>query len=162
RRLRGRIDQRVPFAENQAKRFATLLKDRLPVIFASSRMAAVARRFKNQLAENSKIQAKYSVLPEAAHNEIEAWHDQRFPLTPVFVRARSESELERSMLESFRSAITKASGTTPQQVRLKANTRLSEILLPVLFLDYVSVYLAILRRVDPIDTPWIRFYKEGR
>jgi hypothetical protein len=64
------------------------------------------------------------------------------------------------MFQSFKSTIAKASGITPAQVRLKAFTRLGELLLPVLYLDFVSVYLAFLRGLDPTDTPWIRLYRK--
>ncbi|OLD34883.1 MAG: hypothetical protein AUI50_04390 [Crenarchaeota archaeon 13_1_40CM_2_52_14] len=159
--LRNRIRRQVPLSQNPAKRFAEALKGHLPVIFGLRRMASVARRFKNQLAENSKTFAKYSLLPEAGHNEVEAWANQRFPLLPIFIRDNSESEFERSMLESFRCTITKASQVAPTQVRLKARTRLGELLMPILYLDFVSVYLAFLKEVDPTDTPWIRFYRKN-
>ncbi len=145
-RLSNRIQRQVPFSENPAKRLASSLKGRLPMIYTFRRMASVARRFKNQLAENSKVVAKYGLLPD-------------LPLAPIFIRDRSESEFERTTLQSFRSTIAKASGITATQVRLKAGTRLGELLLPVLYLDFVSVYLAFLKGLDPTDTPWIRFFR---
>jgi len=160
-RVRNRIQRQVPLSQNQAKRLAESLKGHFPVIFAFRRMASVARRFKNQLAENSKMFAKYSLLPEAGHNEVEAWSNQRLPLSPIFIRDNSESEFERVMLESFRSTITKASRVAPTQVRLKADTRLGDLLSPVLCLDFVSVYLAFLKGLDPTDTPWIRLYRKN-
>lgn len=159
-RLRNSLKMQVSLSQNPAKRLAESLKGHLPVIFALRRMASVARRFKNQLAENSKMFAKYSLLPEAGHNEVEAWSNQRLPLSPIFIRDNSESEFERIMLESFRSTITKAGRVTPTQVRLKAGTRLGGLLSPVLYLDFVSVYLAFLKGLDPTDTPWIRLYRK--
>jgi glucose/mannose-6-phosphate isomerase len=161
RRLSNRIERQVPFARNPAKRLAGSLKGRLPVIYAFRRMASVARRFKNQLAENSKMIAKYGLLPEAGHNEVEAWFKPILPLAPIFIRDRSESKFEEFILQSFRSTIVKASRITPAEVRLKANTRLGGLLLPVLYLDFVSVYLAFLQGIDPTDTPWIRLYRKG-
>jgi glucose/mannose-6-phosphate isomerase len=160
-RLRRRLQRQVPLSQNPAKRLAESLKGHLPVIFAFRRMGSVARRFKNQLAENSKVFAKYSLLPEAGHNEVESWANQRLPLSPIFIRDNSESEFERIMLKSFRSTITKASGVAPTQVRLKASTRLGGLLSPVLYSDFVSVYLAFLKGVDPTDTPWIRLYRKS-
>jgi len=160
-RLRNRIRRRVPFSENPAKQLAASLKGHFPVIYTFRRMAGVAMRFKNQLAENSKMIAKYGLLPEAGHNEVEAWSNQRFPLAPIFIRDYQESGFERIMLESFRSTIAKASRIEPVQVRLKAGTRLGGLLLPVLYLDFVSVYLAFLKGIDPINTPWIRLYRKG-
>lgn len=159
-RLNNRIQRQVPLSENPAKRLATSLKGRLPMIYTFRRMASVARRFKNQLAENSKMVAKYGLLPEAGHNEVEAWSNQRLPLAPIFIRDYSESEFERTTLQSFRSTITKAARITPVQVRLKARTRLGGLLLPLLYLDFVSVYLAFLKGIDPTDTPWIRFFRK--
>ena len=159
-RLSNRIQRRVPFSENPAKRFAASLIGRLPVIYTFGRMASVARRFKNQLAENSKMVAKYGLLPEAGHNEVESWFTPRVPLAPIFIRDYSESEFERTILQSFRSTITKASRIAPAQVRLNARTRLGGLLLPVLYLDFVSVYLAFLKSLDPTDTPWIRLYRK--
>ena len=159
RRLRGRIKRTTRYTENPAKRLASSLKERIPVIFAFRRMGAVARRFKNQLAENSKVVAKYSLLPEAAHNEIEGWHNQRLPLAPIFVRELAESDLEGLMLRSFRSTIARASGIPAEQVRLNSRNQLGTLLLPVMYLDAVSVYLALLKGIDPTDTPWIRQYK---
>ena len=158
-RLGKRIQRQVPFSENSAKRLASSLKGRLPMIYTFRRMASVSRRFKNQLADNSKMVAKYGLLPEAGHNEVEAWSNQRFPLAPIFIRDYSESEFERTTLQSFRSTIAKASRVAATQVRLKARTRLGELLLPVLYLDFVSVYLAFLKGIDPTDTPWIRFFR---
>ncbi|HWY27958.1 MAG TPA: bifunctional phosphoglucose/phosphomannose isomerase [Candidatus Sulfotelmatobacter sp.] len=161
RRLSKRIERQVPFARNPAKRLAGSLKARLPMIYTFQRMASVARRFKNQLAENSKMVAKYGLLPEAGHNEVEAWFKPSLPLAPIFIRDHSESKFEESLLQSFRSTIVKASRITPTEVRLKASTRLGGLLLPVLFLDFVSVYLAFLQGIDPTDTPWIRLFRKG-
>jgi glucose/mannose-6-phosphate isomerase len=159
RRLINRVRRQVRSSENPAKQLALSLKGRLPIIYALQRMASVARRFKNQLAENSKMVAKYGILPEAGHNEVEAWLKPQFPLAPIFVRDYFESKFERAVLTSFRSTITKASRASSSQVRLKGGSRLAGLLLPVLYLDFVSVYLAFLNGIDPTDTPRIRVYK---
>jgi glucose/mannose-6-phosphate isomerase len=161
RRLSNRIDRQVPFARNPAKHLAASLKARLPMIYTFRRMASVAQRFKNQLAENSKMIAKYGLLPEAGHNEVEAWFMSSLPLAPIFIRDHSESEFERTIVRSFRSTIVKARRITTTEVRLKASTRLGGLLLPVLYLDFVSVYLAFLQGIDPTDTPWIRHFRKG-
>ena len=159
--LKNRIQRQVPSKTNPAKLLAISLKGRLPVIYTFRRMGAVGRRFKNQLAENSKMVAKFAFLPEAGHNEVEAWSNQDFPLKPIFIRDYSESEFERTVLESFKSTITKANSVMSAQVRLRAGSRLGRLLLPVLYTDMVSVYLALLKGVDPTDTPWIRRYRRN-
>ncbi len=157
--LREKIKPEIPSSGNGAKEFALLLKDKLPVIYGFHRMSSVARRFKNQLAENSKTGAKYSLLPEACHNEVESWKNADKSLLPIIIRDSRESQQEAAVAEAFRSTIEKTGRTRPFEVRIPAKSTLGRLLSPILFLDYVSVYLALLMNVDPSPTPWIREYK---
>lgn len=53
---------------NSSKRLAVELLNSLPNIYSLERMSSVARRIKDQLNENSKILAKFDLIPEACHN----------------------------------------------------------------------------------------------
>ena len=55
---------------NLAKQLAWSLLDRLPVVEGSGFMAAVARRWKTQINENSNSAAAAEELPEATHNTV--------------------------------------------------------------------------------------------
>lgn len=155
--LKNRLGVQSPLERNRAKRVASELLGRSVVSYTLQRMASVARRFKNQLAENSKEVSKYDVLPEACHNEIEGW---RAPSnhTPLFIRSE-ESSFESSIVEAFRSTILSAGKVKPIDVRVSGRNHLSRLLAPILLLDYVSVYLALLKRVDPTPTNLIAKYK---
>lgn len=159
-RLRKRFCREKPLETNPAKRLASRLLGSLVVIYSMQRMSSVGRRFKNQLAENSKLVAKYDVLPEACHNEIESWHGQNDGLLPVIIRDWNESAFERSVVQAFRYTIRSETRHVPLEVCLPSRRGLSSLLTPIFFLDYVSVYLAILRRVDPTPTDRIVKYKE--
>jgi glucose/mannose-6-phosphate isomerase len=157
--LRERIRASVPFSNNRAKQAASTLRGRFPAVYSLARMSSVARRFKNQLAENSKVPAKYGLLPEAGHNEVEAFPRGNRLLLPVFIRDWEETVQEKGQVDAFKATIGKTSGTRPLDVRVKAGTRLGRLLAPILFLDYVTVYLAILTAVDPTPTPRILEYR---
>lgn len=159
RRLRSRFRVGVPLSRNRAKQFAVMLRGRFPVVYSLERMSSVARRFKNQLAENSKVAAKYGLLPEAGHNEVEAYGPRSTLLLPVLIRDWEETVGESELVDAFKTTIQKSTGTRPLEVRVRGGTKLARLLAPIMFLDYVSVYLAILRGVDPTPTPWIREYK---
>ncbi len=131
----------------------------MPAIYAFQRMSSVARRFKNQLAENSKVVAKYELLPEAAHNEVESWRSPDQSYLPLFIRDSQETAEEEMLARAFKLTIAGAGKTRPLEVRLRAETELGRLLAPILFLDYVSCYLALLRKVDPSPTLRIREYK---
>ena len=123
-------------------------------------MSSVARRFKNQLNENSKVPAKHDLLPESGHNEVEGWRDVK-NLIPVFIRDTIESQTEARIIEGFKRTITKASGTRALDVRVRTRSKLGRLLGPILFLDYVSIYLAFLRGIDPTPTPLIKEFRNN-
>ena len=158
-RIRRRCRIETPLANNPAKSLAEQLVGHLLVIYSLQRMSSVARRFKNQLAENSKLLAKYDLLTEAGHNEVESWH-KRDNMLPVIIRDAQETAFERSIVDAFRSTIGSASRSHPLDVRVAGRGKLSRLLSPIFLLDYVSLYLAMLRRIDPTPTDLINEYKK--
>ncbi len=158
-RLRRRCRIENILEDNPAKSLAVKMLGHLPVVYSLQRMSSVARRFKNQLAENSKLLAKYDLLPEAGHNEVEAWHEKDNML-PVIIRDAQERAFERSIVRAFRSTISSASRSHPLDVHVASRGSLSRLLSPILLLDYVSVYLAMLRQIDPTPTSLINDYKK--
>lgn len=74
-------------AANPALALAMKLVDRTPVIYTCDGMVdpALAFRFRAQLAENSKVWARASELPELMHNEVESFAHMSQVLPPVFV-----------------------------------------------------------------------------
>jgi glucose/mannose-6-phosphate isomerase len=160
--LTGRCNAQIDMERNPAKRLAHNLLGHFLVLYSLQRMSSVARRFKNQLAENSKQVAKYEALPESCHNEIEAWQSSPARSLPVLIRDTGESSFERAIFEAFRSTIGSASSASPIDVKVSSEGVLSRLLCPILFLDYVSVYMALLRRVDPTPTRLIAKYKKTK
>lgn len=160
RQLRRKVGIEVPFSKNRAKLFASKLLGKVPAVYSLYRMSSVARRFKNQLAENSKVLAMFGLLPEACHNELEAWGNSAKLTLPIVIRDSVERREESALLDTFSEVVQKATGLRPLEVRVRSESALARLLAPVLFLDYVSVYLAILRGVDPSPVPTITFYKE--
>jgi glucose/mannose-6-phosphate isomerase len=151
----------TPLVKNPAKRLASRFLGRFIVLYSLQRMSSIARRFKNQLAENSKEVAKFDLIPESCHNEIEAWSNSPVRSLPIMIRESGESEFEHSIIEAFRSTIGAASRTKPIDVEVPCRGRLSRLLCPILFLDYVSVYLALLKGIDPTPTKLITKYKRA-
>jgi len=158
-RIRGQLRAEVRLSRNLAKQNALRLRRQLPVIYCLQRMSSVARRAKNQFAENSKVVAKYDLLPEAGHNEVEAWQDANPHMLPVLVHDSKESRQESTTFKAFKAALRKVGKVRPLEVRTGASSSLGRLLGPVLFLDYVSAYLAFLRGVDPTPTFGIREYR---
>ncbi len=159
-RLRGSFRAEVSTAKNVAKQVALKLNGKLPVFYCLHRMGSIARRAKNQFAENSKLIAKYDLLPEAGHNEVVAWQGREARAIPILIRDTEESVQEVASVEAFKTALSSVSGIRVLEVRTKVVSTLSRLLGPILMIDYVSVYLALLRGVDPTPTVALQKYRK--
>lgn len=149
----GKISVNVPLERNPSKRLADRLRGGIPVVFAADLLTAAATRFKDCLNENSKIHAFSDSLPEIAHNEIEAWNtDWDDVLKPVLLRQPVENENVRERFKAFEELFA-ARGVISSNVIAEGETLLSNLLGMIYLLDYASIYLAVLRKVDPIPTP---------
>jgi glucose/mannose-6-phosphate isomerase len=136
--------------DNLAKTLAAGLHGTIPQIAGSGNTGAVAYRWKTQINENAEIPAFSHELPELDHNELVGWAGApdlgRF--SAVFLddsdlhpRARQRIELTRRLVEPS------AAATFVVQTRGESPTE--RVLSLVLLGDLVSLYLAVLRRVDP-------------
>lgn len=155
----------VESANNPCKRLATELLNTIPVIYSLEGLTSVARRFKDQFNENSKIPAKFDLIPEACHNEVEGWSKDflsnydRPRLSTIFIRDFYESPDESARIDAFKEQIQSVGLKDIFEVWSDPSTRLGRILHPILFGDYLSTYLAVARGVDPTSIPAISAVK---
>jgi glucose/mannose-6-phosphate isomerase len=151
-----------PTDSNLAKQIAWSLLDRLPIIEGSGFLAAVARRWKTQLNENSNSTASAEELPEATHNTV-VGYDQPDALRDhhyvVFLegsddnpRNKRRARLSEEMLDTV--------GSSHQKVMFDQSGRLAQACAAIALGDYVSFYLAMLYGVDPSATPALTLIKE--
>jgi len=146
--------------ENPAKILAEKMHDSTIILYASQKLAGVANRFKAQLNENSKNMAYVETLPELNHMSIEGY---RYPKAKSFVLSlESMFEMDRIILrQNITAEILQKNKIDFDRIKfVQANTRLSEIVLLVVFGDFVSYYLSLLNQVDPSTNKFIDHMKE--
>jgi glucose/mannose-6-phosphate isomerase len=135
---------------NPAKILAERIEGRTPVIWGAEGFPAVAAmRWKTQLNENAKVPAWWSAMSELDHNEIAAWMDGS-GRDHVIVALRDEHEAP-GIAPRFplSAAIASDAGADVVEVPSRGRTDLARFLSLVHTGDLVSVYLALLRGVDP-------------
>jgi len=137
---------------------AAALVQQQPVIWGVSQESEwVALRWKNQLAENAKTLALWSVLPELNHNEmvaICATHHTHQAL--IYLTLETETPRADAI------ALALAAEHIPLQFSLSAQgrNRLERLLYLVYFGDFMSVYLALLQGIDPTPIQAIETFKQ--
>jgi glucose/mannose-6-phosphate isomerase len=148
--------------ENTAKQLATAIQGKLPVLFGNEDKESVLRRFKNELNENSKMPAFCYTLPEACHNDIEGLEmlTKLAQPQPILLIERDESELQRRTRERLHNLLT-GLGFNVLEFKGLGENRMQRLLTAVMVGDYVSVYLALLRGVDPSDLSLIPSFRKA-
>jgi glucose/mannose-6-phosphate isomerase len=153
----------VQSQHNDAKQMAQALVDRLPLLIGDEAYGSVLRRFKNELNENSKVPALYYTLPEGYHDDIEGLSALR-RLTnpqPIILHTRNEVDGQRRTREELVRLLGELGFPPVLRFEGKGKDRLSQLLTAITFADYVSVYLAILRGVDPVQLKLIPRFREA-
>jgi glucose/mannose-6-phosphate isomerase len=136
--------------DSLAKSLARELEATVPLIAGSGITAPVAYRWKTQVNENAKMHAFWHELPELDHNELVGWSSPQagVPFAAVFLddaylhpRARQRIALTRELIEP--------SAVVARVVETRGETPTERLLSLVLLGDLVSLYVAVLRGVDP-------------
>ena len=146
----NQIKKNIPFQNNVAKQIASDILELAtpPTIYSGQTLSAPGYRFKASLNENSKIRAQHILLPELCHNEIQSWGK----ITSIFLRDDDESLEQRERFESLSQILIKMD-IKPLEIYTEGKTKLGRIIDLIYLLDYVSLYLAILKDIDPTPTP---------
>jgi glucose/mannose-6-phosphate isomerase len=151
-----------PLSNNFSKALALKVNGTIPTVYGFGFYRAVAQRFKQQFNENSKVPSKWEVFPELNHNEIVGWEGvgelARY-FSVIFIRDKDEPKEIRIRIEITKE-LTSTESVKTFEVWSKGKSRLAKMLSTVLIGDFTSVYLAILRGVDPTPVKTISLLKE--
>lgn len=146
--------------KNPAKAAAMALRSRLPTVLSGPFLAPAARRWRTQLAENAKVLSRGGVLPEMGHNDLAAWaaDPAARESAVVILRDRAETRrLARRFGLARRLGLDRAGSV--REVRARGRSALSRLLSLVFIGDLASLYLAVLRGVDPAPVRVIERFK---
>ncbi len=110
----------------------------------------IAYRWKTQFNENAKVPAFSAELPELDHNEIVGWAGApeigRF--SAVFLDDADTHPRVKERIELTERIIAPHAAAT-FRVETRGQTAIERVISGVLLGDLVSLYLAVLRGVDP-------------
>ncbi len=143
----------VPESDNAAKKLARKLHGKLPLVYSSPRLEAVATRFRGQINENGKALAYSAVVPEMNHNELVGWrhlYELGEHLQPIFLVDPEDHPRNRFRMD-FVAGVMRELGVEPiflepPQKDAPFMTRMFEL---IQLGDFTSYYLAILNEEDP-------------
>jgi len=146
--------------DSLAKEVARGLFGTVPQVAGAGLTAPVAYRWKTQINENAKAPCFSHELPELDHNEIEGWEGApelgRF--SAVFLDDSDLHPRTRQLIELTRGLIASRASAS-YRIETIGDSRTERLISLVLLGDLVSVYLAVLRGVDPTPVTIIEHLK---
>lgn len=151
-----------PAPKNQAKELAQKLQSHLPVVYSSvDSLWPVARRWTNQINENSKMLSYCAFFPELCHNEIVGWQElpQVRRSTKIVMLSDREDHGSNSLRAGIISDILKTEAAEILTAKTRGESLLARMFSLVFLGDMASYYLALLNQADPTPVERIKFLK---
>ena len=154
-----------PDSDHEALDIARNLENCLPFIYSSTGMLETVNvRWRGQIQENSKMLASGNVYPELNHNEIMGWEssgisDIHKEIGVVVLRDKEDHERIQHRMEVTRGLLEEKAGYWVE-VHSTGEHALTRMLSLICLGDWVSLYLAYIREVDPTPIGLINKLKE--
>jgi len=145
-----------------AKSLAKKLNGKMPIIAGSGFLIPVARRFKNQINENSKQTAVAEEIPELFHNVVQGLDfPKNLAESVIFIVLNSNFYHPRNSLRIMILKDILDEKKLPYEIlEIAGPDKLSQMLNAIMMADMVSFYLAMLNDVDPTVIPTIDYLKQ--
>jgi len=148
-----RLFRDIPEDMNDAKKLARKLHGKLPLIYSTLRLEAVATRFRGQINENAKMLAYSAVIPEMNHNELVGWRylfklgDELKPI----ILLDPEDHPRNRFRANFVADVMRSLSVEPifLEPPIKDAPFLARMFLLIQLGDFTSYYLAMLNKEDP-------------
>ena len=146
--------------QKKAVAIAKKLYGKLPVIYSSLHFEGVATRFRQQLNENSKMLAWQGVIPEMNHNELVGWRDDAQDKAVVILRSNDDFSRVQVRMD-INKKILKKHTSTIIEIPAEGKSYWEQAFYLIHLTDWISVALAEMRQVDPMEIKVIDFLKKS-
>ncbi|MDC0155428.1 glucose-6-phosphate isomerase, partial [Nitrosopumilus sp.] len=118
-----------------------------PVIYYPWGLQSVAIRFKNSLQENTKLHVMIDDIIESCHNGIVSW-EKDSTLQPILIEGEDDYIKTKERWAIIKEIFLEKD-ISFYEIKSNNGNILSKIIQLIYILDYCTIYLAILKNVDP-------------
>lgn len=146
--------------QKEAKEIALVLFNKLPVIYTGAGKEGIAIRWKQQFNENAKMLAWHNVIPEMNHNELVGWSEKHPELGVVILRDDVEYVRTAKRIDITKEIILKCTDQI-KYAYSKGGTAIEKAIYLIHLGDWVSVFLAEMRNVNPNEIEVINYLKSS-
>lgn len=144
--------------KEKAEQLAKNIYQKTVVIYSDASFEGVSVRMRQQLNENAKVLCWHHVFPEMNHNELVGWAGGDKEKAVIVLRNDSDNLRTQTRMDISKEVITKYTSSY-FEIFSKGESEIQKALYLILLGDWVSVYLAEMRGVDPIEVRVISHLK---
>lgn len=151
------LESKQEFIIKQSKLIAEKLFGKIPVIYTTTNWEGIAVRFRQQLNENSKILCWHHVVPEMNHNELVGWTEKNEKIQVLFFRDPDEYsrnvvryDINKKVIEAYSPVL---------EIATAGSNIIEKTLYYIHLGDWISILLAELRNIDPVEVNVITHLK---
>lgn len=144
--------------KSAATQVAERIQNKVPIIYTTDRMEAVAVRLRQQINENAKMLCWHHVIPEMNHNELVGWTEKHPDKAVIYLRNKDDHKRNQIRMDINEKIISKYTDTIID-IYSKGGSLIEKALYFVHLGDWVSWYLSELKGVDAIEIDVIDFLK---
>jgi glucose/mannose-6-phosphate isomerase len=161
--FRNHNKKEIPEKDNISKQMAKKMLNTIPQVYGFDIYSTIAKRWCTQFNENSKIICRYDEVSECNHNDIVGWSmnpEATKKFTCILFR---DDELESIYMSTRLNFIKKLYEDVTGdliEIRVKGKKRLAKMMYAMYLGDFLSCYLAILRKIDPTPVAVINELKD--
>ncbi|MCW3071175.1 MAG: Bifunctional phosphoglucose/phosphomannose isomerase [Bacteroidetes bacterium] len=142
----------------EATIIAEKLKDKTPVIYATTYNEGIAIRFRQQLNENAKILCWHQVIPEMNHNELVGWTQKNDNLSVLIFLDKNDYSRNLARVDINKEVIKKYTENI-REVWSKGNSTIEKAIYFIHLGDWISIILGEMRGVDLMEVNVINALK---
>ena len=144
--MMGILKQTNKFNE-QGEELSKKLKEKIPIIYASEALGAIAFRWKTQINENAKMPAFYNVFSEMNHNEIAGYKSMDHKFSVVMILDKNDNDRVKKRMNICKEIMEEY--VEVEEVETQGESLLARMFSAIYLGDFVSYYLAVWNRADP-------------
>jgi len=144
--------------ETQGKILAEKLVGKIPLIYASNKFKSLARIWKINFNENSKIMAFWNYFPELIHSEIVGYSNLKNFHVIILRDSNDHPKILKAM--ELTSNLLKKGGIEVDFVELEKKNVLEKVFENLILSDWVSYYLAKEYKIDPAPVEIVEEFKK--
>lgn len=157
RRLRTDVSSKT----NKAKQIAWELRGKIPVLVSAEHLIGNLHAMRNQINENAKTYSDYLELPDLNHHALEGLQNPKTveKLKYLFFSSKLFHPRIQKRLK-LTETVVKKNKVSALTHELKGKTKLAQSFELLQLGTWISYYLGEIYKVDPIEIPWVDWFKK--